>query len=77
MNTIKEISNFLLIAFSTIVMVFVLTFVVYFPFTFHEQWVCSNFEDVTGRQTRYIRFDGCYVKNKQGEFIRYDRYYKE
>lgn len=44
---------------------------------FYNQWQCSNFERVTGRETSYIFFDACYVRNNSGEFVRYDSNYKE
>ena len=42
----------------------------------YEKWLCGNYEQVTGFQTKYINFDSCYIKGGDGVFIRYDDKYK-
>jgi hypothetical protein len=39
-------------------------------------WKCSNYEKVTGFETKYISFDACYVKGSNDIFMRYDSNYK-
>lgn len=41
-----------------------------------SEWSCDNYQEVTGFESKFIAFDACYVKNKNGIFIRYDSYYK-
>ncbi len=35
-----------------------------------EEYKCANYEDMTGMQTQYKVFDGCYVKTDKGWFLR-------
>ena len=35
-----------------------------------KEYKCSNYEDMTGMQTKYKLFDGCYVKTEKGWFLR-------
>ena len=39
-------------------------------------WQCGNYTEVTGRDSKYISFDSCYVKTVDGGWIRYDSNYK-
>ena len=36
-------------------------------------WQCGNISKMTGRDVKYITFDGCYVEHN-GEFIPKDRF---
>lgn len=38
---------------------------------------CDNYEEITGRESKYISFDACYVKTVEHKWIRYDSGYKE
>lgn len=35
-----------------------------------KEYKCANYEDMTGMQTKYKIFDGCYVKTDKGWFLR-------
>jgi hypothetical protein len=35
-----------------------------------KEYKCANYEDMTGMQTQYKMFDGCYVKTEKGWFLR-------
>ena len=37
-----------------------------------ESWRCDNYQEVTGRESRYIDYDSCYVKNDHSKWVRYD-----
>lgn len=37
------------------------------------RYQCSNYEIVTGKETRYVNYDACYIKSAQG-FERWDEY---
>ena len=39
------------------------------------RYTCANFENVTGKNTRYVAFDVCYIKH-DGEWMRYPDYQK-
>lgn len=34
---------------------------------------CSNFQEITGKQTKWVFFDTCYINHNQ-EWFRYDEY---
>ena len=38
---------------------------------------CENYEEVTGRESKWIFMDSCYVKKDDGKWIRYDLSFKE
>jgi hypothetical protein len=42
----------------------------------YNEWLCDNYEQVTGFDSKYINWDGCYVKDSDNVFIRYDQKYK-
>lgn len=42
-----------------------------------KQYQCSNYQDVTGRESKYLFMDSCYVKGDNDKWIRYDSAYKE
>lgn len=48
----------------------VLVAVIMFGSWLVKEYKCSNYEDMTGMQTKYKIFDGCYVKTDQGWFLR-------
>ena len=62
---------------TVVIMVFVCSAALLIALDEYIAWQCQNFSDVTGREVKYIHYDSCYVKNKKGEFIRYDSHYKE
>jgi hypothetical protein len=35
-----------------------------------KEYRCSNYSDMTGMQTNYKLFDGCYVKTEKGWFLK-------
>lgn len=42
----------------------------------HIKWQCSNYEEITGFESKYVNYDACYIKGSDGIFIRYDSKYK-
>lgn len=42
----------------------------------YERWLCGNYAQVTGFETKYINWDSCYIKGSDNVFIRYDEKYK-
>lgn len=40
---------------------------------FHLDYQCSNYTEITGKETRYARFDVCYVK-EDDTWMRWDEY---
>ncbi len=42
----------------------------------YGRWQCSNYEQVTGFEVKYIEWDSCYIKGSDDVFIRYDKNYK-
>ena len=38
---------------------------------------CSNYKEATGRDSKYIHFDACFVKSESGKWVRYDSNYKD
>lgn len=38
-----------------------------------DQKMCSNYQDITGCNTKYLWYDSCYVETKQG-WQRWDEY---
>lgn len=53
----------------------VLTLVMMFVANEHQGWMCDNYSEVTGRDTKYISWDTCYIK-VDDEWIRYDSTYR-
>lgn len=60
------------------------TFAVFLPFAliaacslcllnWHDQYQCGSYQDVTGKNTKFVQFDSCYVETKYG-FQRLDEY---
>ena len=43
------------------------------PSEIYGRYVCSNYEDMTGKQTNWVAFDSCYVLTDDG-FQRWDEY---
>lgn len=41
------------------------------------QYQCNNYQDITGRESKWVFIDACYVKGDGGKWIRYDSAYKE
>lgn len=41
----------------------------------YSEWQCDNYNELTGRDTKYINFDVCYV-NVNDEWVRYDSNYR-
>ena len=39
----------------------------------YNRYTCSNYEKITNKKTRYVNFDSCYVKTKQG-YQQWDEY---
>lgn len=35
------------------------------------QWQCHNYQEMTGKEVKYINFDACYVNTGSG-WVRYD-----
>lgn len=35
-----------------------------------KEYKCANYEDMTGMETKYKIFDGCYVKTEKGWFLK-------
>jgi|JI61114DRNA_FD_contig_21_8657447_length_2408_multi_17_in_0_out_0_2 hypothetical protein len=52
----------------------VLTLIVVLVLTFGgwgvKEYKCAVYEDMTGMETKYKIFDGCYVKTDKGWFLR-------
>ena len=42
----------------------------------HTQWQCDNYAEMTQQDTKFIRYDACYVKGLDGKFKRYDSKYR-
>jgi hypothetical protein len=42
-----------------------------------EERSCNNYEEVTGRDSKWVFMDACYVQRDDGTWIRYDKAYKE
>jgi len=40
-------------------------------FNSYVDWQCSNYQEITGNETKYIDFDACYVK-QGADWVRYD-----
>lgn len=38
---------------------------------------CNNYKEITGRDSKYVFMDACYVQNEEGKWIRYDKNFKE
>lgn len=47
------------------------------PLNYYHQWQCENYQEITGRESKWVHFDNCYVKTKDDEWIRYDDKFKE
>lgn len=38
----------------------------------YSEYLCSNYQKVTGVETTFMSFDACYIKGDNGRFERYD-----
>ncbi len=62
----------------SVIYILVITFVTLFlGLNKYEKWTCDNYEIVTGRESKWIDYDVCYVKTDSGKWIRYDINFKE
>lgn len=71
------LNSYGLTGYSIIYSVIIFIILLFISLNKYTEWQCKNYQEVTGRESIYISFDACYVKNKDGELIRYDSYYKE
>lgn len=49
-----------------------------FTFTgisYYEQWQCNTFSSLSGKESKYVFYDTCYVKHN-GQYMRYSEYEK-
>lgn len=40
---------------------------------YFNAYQCENYEEITGKRTKYANFDACYIETAEG-FQRYDEY---
>ena len=51
--------------------------VIIFGVEYQREYRCDSYQEVTGFKTKYVSFDGCYVKGSNGVFVRYDNKFKK
>jgi len=44
---------------------------------YYEEYRCNNYQEVTGRDSKWVFMDECYVKKYDNTWIKYDSKYKE
>lgn len=66
----KEIISVL---FSSILFITTTTSVVMFSINYWESYICTKYEEATGRETKWIFMDNCYI-NTGKEWLRKDEY---
>ena len=66
----KEDFIFILIIISFFVAMFIL-------FDSYAEYRCENYEEITGRKSKWVFMDACYVKTSEGKWIRYDTSHKD
>lgn len=67
---IQEISAILLLVAGAFAISFCIVIVIIEPIS---SWRCSQYQEATGRDTKYQRFDKCYVKSNS-EWYTLDEY---
>lgn len=66
----------LFVVLAAIAIFLVVTIAVAVPVNMWDEYQCKSYHQVTGRQTKHVSFDACYIENESGEFMTKKEYLK-